>query len=363
MQKVGKNLKVCYVLSYKSPDYIRTRVILNALSLIKHVDVSTAVNRSKSFIRYVETIGKVILVRFRHQPDIYIVGFRGHEIYWPVRILTFPRPIVFDEFINVDDWLFQEKKILRPNTLLRKLLRSVVRLILDNANLILSDTNLDAISSSKTYNIPIEKYKVVYVGADENIFKQYSDKPQRKSISVFFYGNMAPLHGVEIILEAAMLVRSLHINFHIVGGKGNPATINKIRSFISRHELSNVVYEEWAPFDTLPKLVEDSDLCLGGPFGYTSQSKRVITGKTFQFLASAKPTIIGEIEEEVGLIDKLNCILIEQGSSKSLAAALEWALKHKKRLPSIGQAGFGLFKEKFSTQAVAHNLEEIIESL
>ncbi len=41
-------------------------------------------------------------------------------------------------------------------------------------------------------------------------------------------------------------------------------------------------YQIWVPFDELPKHIAAADICLGGPFGDTLQSRVGWTGKTVQ---------------------------------------------------------------------------------
>ena len=98
-------------------------------------------------------------------------------------------------------------------------------------------------------------------------------------------------------------------------------------------------------------------------YGGTPQARRVITGKTFQFLAQGKPTVIGRVDEPLPFSDRRNCLLVEQSDAESLAAAFEWALEHRDRLPDIGLEGQRLFEEHFSTNALARQLEPALRAV
>jgi len=346
------------------PDYIRTRVLLKSLDKLDHTSTTRIINKHVNFLRYFEVILKLIKMRIFIRPDIYILGFRGHEIYWLVRLITLGKPIIFDEFINVHDWLIENNKLSEKN-LISKIAFYYVRAVLKSAKLVLTDTILGAESSSKTYGISIEKYRTIYVGEDEDLFKTTNTlKPLNMTgvpLEVFFYGNMAPLHGVEYILNAAVSLKEEPVHFRIIGGKGKPEIIRKINDKILNNQLDNVTYETWVDFDKLTDIIRKSDLCLGGPFGGTSQAKRVITGKTFQFLASSKATVIGKINEDIELVNHENCIIAEQASTDSLVEAISWAMNNRKKLGGIGKNGRELFDKKFATDVVALQLKRIVE--
>lgn len=353
-------IKVCYVLSYRSPDYIRTRVLLSALDQITEVELSKAINSSKSVWRYAQTIYKLLFLRLTKRPNVYILGFRGQEIFWPVRLLTIGKPLIFDEFINMHDWLGEENNKL-PKFFI-KLADRYEQLALKSCRLILADTNLGAQSSSRTYYQPLTKYRTIYVGADESLFHpSQATRRDGDKLQVFFYGNMAPLHGLHYILEAAKILKDETINFLIIGGRGKPNSITSITNFIKSHSLTNVDYRDWADFNEIAQLINQSDIFLGGPFGNTSQAKRVITGKTFQALAAGKATVVGKIDENIDFVDKANCLLVGQGSAKAIAEAILWASQNRNQLSKIGLAGAELYRRQFGQAVITKKLQLIVD--
>lgn len=357
-----KKNRIGYILSYKDPEYIRTRVLKSAIKKLSKVEYHQAVNSTKSLLRYPQTVLLTLWMRLRYRPDVYILGFRGHEIFWPIRLLTIGKPLIFDEFINTNDWLVNEHGKVSEKSFRAKAMRLMVKTMLASSQLILTDTRLASEYSSDTYGISINKYAHIYVGESDGVFKPSKSKINNTHLEVFFYGNMAPLHGVMRILEAANRLKAEKVHFTIIGGLGNNKKIDEIKGFIKKNQLERCVeYIEWAPLIELPGYVEEADLCLGGPFGDTSQSKRVITGKTFQFLASEKPVVIGKINEDVGFIDKENCILVKQGSTEEIVKSLQWAAKNRTKLRKIGRAGKDLYDRRFSVEAASKKVEQIIK--
>ena len=103
-------MKVCYISCYKDTEYIRARTTISALSNIEKIDSLICKNKHTGIIRYLEVIVKLLLLRLKHHPDLYILGFRGHELYFPVRVLTLGRPLWFDAMMSPYNSVKDEKK-------------------------------------------------------------------------------------------------------------------------------------------------------------------------------------------------------------------------------------------------------------
>jgi hypothetical protein len=65
-----KAIKVCHVVSYRAPNYIRTRNLQAALHQIQDCEVFDATNTRRGFLRYFETIWKTLRIRVQNNPDV-----------------------------------------------------------------------------------------------------------------------------------------------------------------------------------------------------------------------------------------------------------------------------------------------------
>ncbi|MCB0749703.1 MAG: hypothetical protein KDC90_19760, partial [Ignavibacteriae bacterium] len=83
---------------------------------------------------------KLIKLRIRSNPDIYILGFRGHEIFFPVRLITLGKTLVFDEFISIHDALTKENKESNIPMIFFSSIYLIEKLILKFSDLIITDT-------------------------------------------------------------------------------------------------------------------------------------------------------------------------------------------------------------------------------
>ena len=354
-------LKVCHVVCYRDPRYVRTRTLRAALEAIHGVRVIDATNTNRGLSRYLETLWKLLAARLRENPDVYVLGFRGHEIFPLVRLLTIGKPLLFDEFLSPSDALVSEGKGGALGRILGHVLYPFEWLCLRLSARILTDTELHREFIAQRFGVSRDRMDVVYVGGVE-LGARSAGAEIDSQLHVLFYGTFLPLHGMDVLLHACKLVEDKPIRFRIIGGSGK--SLEAFTALLDALAPGNVEHDTWVDFDALQSsVIPSADLCLGGPFGGTPQARRVITGKTFQFLAQGKPTVIGRVEEPVAFEDRRNCLLVDQADARSLAATFEWALEHRDELPDIGLAGQRLYNGQFSTAALARQLEPALRAV
>ncbi len=360
-------LKICYVLSYRAPDYIRTRSILRALRQIPDIELHEAINTSTGIHRYLETFRKTQEIKKKHDPDVYFLGFRGHEFYWPLRRLVGIKPIILDALMSPYASLSRERKFGGLGVAAASAWRFLENGILNDANVVLTDTTPHLHFYQQEFSLPSRKLLAMPVGAEEREkeIDSVEYKPPvhpQSEMSILFYGSFLPLHGIEIILQAASHLRDLPIRFDFVGG--NEKQARKLRSNCTNLAITRYTHRQWVSFDELINVtIPGADLCLGGPFGDTEQAKRVITGKTSQCLALGKATVIGSINEDVGFVDKHNCLLIPQGNPQALADTLRWCFDQRHQLAEIGERGRAIYSEKLSVDVIRQLLSKTLSEL
>lgn len=353
-----KTFSVCYILSYYIPDYVRTRTLVSALEKIENIKLYQARNSSKGFLRYFQTLWQLIVIRLTHNPDFYVLGFRGYEFFWVVRLLTIGKPLILDHMMSPYDSLMNEHKSVKKGGLIAKVIYLYEKSIIFSSKMILTDTLVHKEFFQKLFNISPKKILAIPVGTDEDLFhiSQTVETPSASTnFEILFYGSFLPLHGMDTILKAASLLRDYPIHFTLIGG--HKANLSIFHQMMKDLNLKNVEHINWVPFEELPALISKADIGLGGPFGNTGQAHRVVTGKTFQFLAMAKPVIIGETIVEYGFEDKLNCLMVPQGDEKALADAIYWAFQHQSELTEIGQQGYDLYHAHYSIASISEKLK------
>ena len=358
-------LRVAYILAYRAPRYIRSLSLQRALGNCPGIELLLACNHSSGLARYVETWRALRQLRRAHAPDLYILGFRGHEMFWPVRWLTRGKPLVFDALMSPSAALHEENKAGFLGRLIAPLLGVLERGILRRADLVLADTQQHVAFYIGQFGLAQDKLLAVPVGAVEaNASADLTATPAAADapLSVLFYGSMLPLHGIDVIIAAAAKLADWPIRFDFIGGSARQA--RRLQRLCATQGVTRYTHRRWVPLDELVGAdIPRADVCLGGPFGGTPQARRVVTGKTSQSLALAKATVIGAIEEDSGFLDKDNCLLVPQADATALASALRWCAAHRDALPAIGQRGQALYRQRFSVQVITQQLCPLLERL
>ncbi|WP_344754151.1 glycosyltransferase [Gryllotalpicola koreensis] len=313
-------------------------------------------NRSRGLRRYLEVTRQLWQLR-RRRPDAYLVTFRGYEILPIVLALSGGRPVVFDEFVNAVEWFVYEHRKFREGSAPARVLRALFRRWSLRSVAVLTDTPSHAELSSRLMSIPRDHYRPVPVGTDE---KTFAPRPRTRSssdcLTVLYYGSMLPLHGLDHVLAAAVSLRDREdIDFELVGGDNE--TVQAVHRAVSAG--ARVRHRLWVDYERLPELFGECDLFLAGPFGDTVQSQRVITGKAYQFLCAGLPTVIGANHESRVVTDRVDALVVPQGSAEAIEEAILWAAEHREGLEAIGKAGRVLFEKRFSVDVIAAALDAL----
>lgn len=346
-------MKLCIITCYNQPDYVRAKTLRAAAGAINGVDVLVIKNTRTNILRYAEVFLKLLKVRLRDRPDAYLLTFRGYEMLLPVRVLTLGKPLIYDEFINPIEWAVYEHGKLARNNPLVWAFKVLYRWLLKTVNLTLTDTESHAELSAEMLHLPIDDFLSIPVGTDEVTFKVVEpEDTEGEYFTVFYYGNMLPLHGLQYVIDAAVKLNHEPVKFMLVGGSAKTA-----------HEVAHAVgngakieYKAWVEFESLPAMMRAADLCLAGPFGGTFQSQFVVTGKAYQYMALGRPIVIGRNKESHQFKDKRNALIVPQADADALAETIRWAMRNRNRLASIGRGGQALYRQQFSAEMLEGRL-------
>ena len=359
-------MKIAIITCYFDPDYVRARTLRAALKNMPGVKMIVLKNKNKGVLRYPEMLWKILRLRFREKPDVYLLTFRGQEILQWVLWVAGKKPVIFDEFIipilSATNENHAKTFVKRVHRSLAKASVPLYKYWLRKCRFILADTPQHAELSARTSDMNIRKYVSLPVGADETLFKPATNPKKSQDVfEVFYYGNMLPHQGLDIMLEAVELLKDHEdITFRFVGGKKTMQ--QRIRRAMANG--ARIEYEKWMPFQDLPAAMHRASLCLGGHFGDSQQAQHTIPGKVYQMLACQEPVVVGaSIATQDYFIDQQNSLVVQQGNAQGIVNTILWAKEHPKELDTVAEKGRKLYEKEFSTVAIARRLQPVVDAL
>ena len=338
----------------REPEYQRNRIVLKALR--HHFELVEITSNLNNFVLRNLSIFAKFILNLRPY-DLLFVGFYGHPLMLWVPLLT-RKPIAFDAFLSTYDTLCFDRRWFNPYSLRGRLAYWLDKHTCEVATRVLLDTKAHVRYFTSTFGLAQERFSVLYICCDEDTF--YPREAVREDEFVVFYcGSFLPLHGVEHVIHAAkMLEGHPDIKVRLVG-QGEKR--NELRRLASQLGVSNVEFVEWIPFRELPTAIAQASVCLGGHFSNSAKAQNVIASKTFQFLAMAKPTIVGDNPANRELLThKKNAYMCPPADSAALAEAILELREDEELRGTIGQEGYRLFVDKCSVEKVGQSLKEII---
>jgi glycosyltransferase involved in cell wall biosynthesis len=345
----------------REPQYPRNEITLRALKENFEVIEVTDNIRGSLTLRTLRLLPKLLL-GVKKRPDFIFVGFYGHLLLPLVNLLA-RKPIIFDAFVSTYDTLCFDRKWFKPNSVGGRLAYWLDRYNCLLADKVLLDTKTHADYFVKTFDLPREKFSVLYLGYDDSTFYPRKVPPSEdpQQFIVFYYGSFLPLQGIEYIIRAARLLEHETVKFEIAG---RGPTYREIRRLANDLATTNVDFVGWIPYHRLPIAIARASICLGGHFSAIGKAQRVIAGKTYQFLAMAKPTIVGDNPANRELFThRKNVYMCRMADEEDLATAI-MTLKDDQRLrEQIAAGGFRLVTNTLNTQKICQSLISIIEEV
>jgi len=345
-------------ISGREVDYIRNRVLLSALRTGFEVDTGTAVAPGTP-LRMI--CGLLRLASRRPHYDVCFVGFYGQPLAVALSYLQ-RRPILLDAYVSTYDTVCQDRRWVPARSPGGRLAFWLDRHSCRRAAHVITDTRANADYFVDTFGIPKSKVSTVYVGCDQALFYPRDTRAAGDAPSeVFYYSSFLPLHGTDVIIEAAALLRHrCDIHFTVGGdGRGRKAAQKEIQ----RLGLTNIELVGWIPLDELPEYISQASVCLGGHFSTIPKAARVISTKTFQFIAMRRATIVGENRATRELFDPGEHVYaVPMGDPEPLARAIRLLVDDDELRQHIAQRGYQRFQERLTMGVLAQEVAATVEN-
>lgn len=180
--------------------------------------------------------------------------------------------------------------------------------------------------------------------------------------NIVFAGNIGLVQGLDVLVEAAKLLKDLdRVQFVLIGDGEEKA---KIEYSVKKNNLNNIHFIERQPAEKMPYIYAIADVL----FVHLKKDKifeTVIPSKTIAYLASGKPILMAVIGEASELIKKVNAgITCEPENPKELAEKVKIFYNMSKlERENIGKASREAFLANYAKDIVMNKYEELFMSL
>jgi glycosyltransferase involved in cell wall biosynthesis len=234
--------------------------------------------------------------------------------------------ICLDVFISVYDTAVIDRRLYEKSSFVAKLIYALERRAVRWADKCLTDTRTHAQYIANLFDLKEENIDRLFVGVEGDKFprleKNLDTKGESEPITILFYGQFIPLHGIDVIVDAAAILERQHgakFKWKIIGSGQLETGIDEQ---IAAKGLTSIQRQKWASYESLASEIQNADICLG-IFNKEGKSERVIPNKVFQILAVGSPLITADTPAIRELIEPGECIsLVQSGSPEALAEAV-----------------------------------------
>lgn len=357
----------------------RTRLMLGALrdagllGATRHADIwSAVVDKSqlrdpKALLgiswRWLSSYARLLAGLARSgEHDVVFVGYLGQLdvlVAWPLCRLRH-QTIVWDAFISLYDTVVDDRKMVGKGSIPARLLWAWEWLACRAADVVVLDTEAHAAYFRSTFHLADDKTAVVFVGAEPDAFAPGVDAGVAATdlsgpITVLFYGQFIPLHGIATIIEAARRSDPAEVRWVLIGTGQETARVQRM---LDEHPIAHLTWIPWVDYDALRAQIAAADVCLG-IFGDSDKAGRVIPNKVFQILSVGKPLITRDSDGIRELVDddSPGVYLVPPADPAALLGAIARFRDERSRLP------LPLHKplvERFSPAALARALGDVV---
>jgi glycosyltransferase involved in cell wall biosynthesis len=373
----SENIKICYFGTYsKGEEYARNNAIIgglekNDIEILQcqsdvwptHEDKMDGMDKglfTQGWAFLKTYIGLVFRYLGMPDHDFLFVGYIGHIDMFPAWILAKIRrkPIVFDAFYSLYDTVIEDRGLYEKKSLRGRLLRMIDTWSCRLADLVLLDTWEHVDYFIAEFGLSREKFLAIPLGTDEKNFYPRPWPEEDDVLECISYSSYIPLHGIDVQLDAAEILKDNDdVHFTFVG-KGQ--LYNDMRKKAEDANLVNVKFIEWVTHSELVEMIAKADVALG-IFGRTQKASRVVPYKAYEALAMRKPLLTGDSEASRNLMKSgENALLSPMGDPQALADNIRKIKDDKDLRKKIAEAGHHLFIEKCTSQKMA---EAILDDL
>ena len=283
----------------------RTRILRDGLTALGvevveiHADVWSG-DRDKSQLSRVALAKRVLrlivlwpflILRYLFAPahHVVVVPYMGQLDV--LVIAPFARlrgvPVCWDMFLSIYDTVVHDRRMASEKGIVARALKGLEWCSCRVADAVFLDTPTHAARMARIFSVPEDRFAAIPVGAEPQAFPRRPKRDPDGSIRILFYGQMIPLHGIDIIVKAARSDRGRGYTWHLIGSGQEQELVEDV---LAADGASHIRWDAWLPYHGLADAITRADICLG-IFGASDKAASVVPNKVYQALLSGRSVI------------------------------------------------------------------------
>jgi glycosyltransferase involved in cell wall biosynthesis len=331
--------------------YSRNRILLTAFSdlgwCVEYFHpASSRLGLVESYVRRLRRPDLIWVPCFRHT-DISSAAHWARK--WDV-------PMIIDPLISAYEKDVWERTRFPQESLRGRRRRNWEARLFSSADRVIADTPAHLLYFEKEFNLTREYFSIIYVGAEDAVFRPMPVMTAEDRFEILFYGSFLPLQGADVIIEAAQMTRKEDIRWTLLGA-------GDLKDDIRRRAegFRNIRFEPWIAYDQLPYRMAKADILLG-VFGTTPKADLVIPNKVYQAMAVGRPIITRRATAYAATIAETDVIgWVPAGDPEALALIVKKWFRKPLALATRGHETRRLYERFFSKRRIAGMLKSALE--
>ena len=161
--------------------------------------------------------------KYKADTDIWVCGYIGQldviVLSLLKRFTKDTKPILFNPLMSIHDTLITDKEEYPEKSFTARLIKKIDTAAFSRASHIIMDTESHRNYIIEKFNLPEEKVSTIWVGSEASFFRPPVKLPKTagRPFIAQFVGKFIPLHGIDVILEAAKWFKKEDVIFEILG--------------------------------------------------------------------------------------------------------------------------------------------------
>jgi len=337
-----------------NPIYNRTSVLLHGLRKLGHQVIEKPFRKKR-----ITAADKKEIREWENKTDIVFMPSFTHVNVRSVKKIT-TKPLVFDPLISrYLSKVFDYKAVWKYSPRAYKnYLKD--KISMTHADLVFADTQAHKAYFTSRIGIPAEKIHVLPVGVNEELFYPLPGQKKENTFVVGFYGSFIPLHGADVIVEtAALLKNEKNIRFVLLG---DGVQFNQIKATLKKNSMQNVDLKGWISYQDLNSEINAFDVSLG-IFGSSLKTNKVVPNKIYHYMACNKPVITKDTEAMRELFTDGKDVLLTRANPKQVAEKILFLRENPEIRERIKLAGYNNVVKNHNSKSVGNKFIQAVTSL